>query len=236
MDSSKIAQRAGHWAGADMNTLANRTVRVAIPLILLCGALSGQVSSPAQTSGGEAISTPAVEAPKPKPLSDAKPHDDSFVIGADDSLAINVWKEPELSRTVMVRSDGKISLPLMGEMIAAGRTPLQLEKDISIKLQSFITEPQVTVMVQQINSEKYNILGQVQKPGAFPLTTTTTIVDAIAIAGGFRDFAKKKAVYILRQNTTGGESRLVFNYQDYIRGKNVSQNILLKPHDTIIVP
>jgi len=92
------------------------------------------------------------------------------------------------------------------------------------------------VMVEQINSEKFNILGQVGRPGSYPLTATTTIVDAIALAGGFKDFAKKKGVYILRKNAEGNESRIAFNYQDFIKGKDTNQNITVKPHDTIIVP
>jgi polysaccharide export outer membrane protein len=165
-----------------------------------------------------------------------KPHDNTFVIGADDLLAINVWKEPDISRSILVRSDGKISLPLVGEVVAAGQTPLQLEQVITARLKSYITDPEVTVMVQQVNSEKYNILGQVAKPGAYSLTATTTIVDAIANAGGFKDFAKKKGIYILRRNAEGTESRIAFNYQDFIKGKNTSQNFTLQPHDTIIVP
>jgi polysaccharide export outer membrane protein len=166
----------------------------------------------------------------------AKPHDNIFVIGADDVLAINVWKEPDLSRSIPVRSDGMISLPLVGEVLAAGRTPLELEKEIVTRLRNYVTEPEVTVMVQQINSEKFNILGQVTKPGSYPLTATTTIVDAIAIAGGFRDFAKKKGIYILRHAPDGSEFRISFNYQEFIKGKNSTQNIMLQPHDTVIVP
>jgi len=190
---------------------------------------SGQAGSGSQPASTEA-SAPATAAPG------TKPHDDSFIIGDDDMLAINVWKEPDASRTVPVRSDGKISLPLVGEVTAAGRTPLQLEKEISAKLLNYMTDPEVTVIVQQINSEKYNILGQVAKPGAYPLTATTTIVDAIATAGGFKDFAKKKGIYILRQNSGGGETRIAFNYQDFLKGKNTAQNIPLQPHDTVIVP
>jgi polysaccharide export outer membrane protein len=192
--------------------------------------------STAQPANAGTASSPAADAAQPAASPETKPHDDSFVIGDDDMLVINVWKEPDLSRTVPVRSDGKISLPLAGELTAAGRTPLQLEQDITARLKSYMTDPEVTVIVQQINSEKYNILGQVGRPGSYPLTVTTTIVDAIANAGGFKDFAKKKAIYILRQNTTGGESRLNFNYQDFIKGKNTSQNVVLMPHDTIIVP
>jgi polysaccharide export outer membrane protein len=165
-----------------------------------------------------------------------KPHDDTFVIGNDDVLAINVWKEPDISRSIPVRSDGKISLPLAGEIQAAGRTPLKLERDIASKLQSYISEPEVTVMVQQINSEKFNILGQVTRPGSYPLTNSATVLDAIALAGGFRDFAKQKSIYILRQGPVGGQSRISFNYKDVIKGRNPEQNVKLEPRDTIVVP
>ena len=136
--------------------------------------------------------------------STTKPHDGSFVIGDDDLLAINVWKEPDLSRSIPVRLDGRISLPLVGELQAAGRTPLQLELEITNKLRTYIAEPEVTVMVQEIHSEKFNVLGQVMKPGSYSLTVATTVLDAIAAAGGFRDFAKQKAIYILRQSPGGG--------------------------------
>jgi polysaccharide export outer membrane protein len=165
-----------------------------------------------------------------------KPHDDSFVIGNDDVLAINVWKEPDVSRSIPVRSDGKISLPLAGEIQAAGRTPLGLEREIASKLQNYISEPEVTVMVQQINSQKFNILGMVTKPGSFPLTNSATVLDAIALAGGFRDFAKKKSIYVLRQNADGTQSRISFNYKEVLKGQNPAQNIKLQPRDTIVVP
>ena len=166
----------------------------------------------------------------------ARPHVDTYVIGDEDLLVINVWKEPEVSRTVPVRSDGRISLPLIGEIQAAGRTPLQLEKDIAAKLQTYITNPDVTVIVQQINSQKFNILGRVLKPGSYPLTGSTTVLDAIAAAGGFQDFAKQKDIYILRAKPAGGETRLPFNYKDVIRGKHPEENIRLESHDTVVVP
>jgi len=164
------------------------------------------------------------------------PHDNGFIIGNDDRLAINVWKEPDLTKTIPVRSDGKISLPLVGEMQAAGRTPLQLEQEIAVKLKDFITEPEVTVIVEQINSQKFNILGQVSKPGSYSLVSAMTVLDAIAAAGGFRDFAKQKGVYILRKSAAGSETRIPFNYKDVIKGKNPEQNISLEPRDTIVVP
>jgi polysaccharide export outer membrane protein len=164
-----------------------------------------------------------------------KPHDNSFVIGNDDVLAINVWKEPDISRSIPVRSDGKISLPLVGEVQAAGLTPLMLEKDIATKLKSYIAEPEVTVMVEQVNSQKFNILGQVAKPGTYVIANSPTVLDAIALAGGFRDFAKRKSIYVLRHGATG-DTRLPFNYKDVSQGKNMAQNIKLQPGDTIIVP
>ena len=166
----------------------------------------------------------------------AKPHDDSFVIGNDDVLAINVWKEPDVSRSVPVRSDGKISLPLVGEIQAAGETPLKLEQGIAARMKNFIEDPEVTVIVQQVNSRKFNILGYVIKPGSYGLTSSATVLDAIALAGGFRDFAKQKSIYVLRQNPDGTQSRLPFNYKDVIKGKNSAQNVKLQPNDTIVVP
>jgi polysaccharide biosynthesis/export protein len=166
----------------------------------------------------------------------AKAHDNSFIIGNDDVLSINVWKEPDISKSVPVRSDGKISLPLVGEVQAAGTTPLKLEGEIAARLKSYISEPEVTVIVQQVNSQKFNILGQVNKPGSYPLTNSPTVLDAIAIAGGFRDFAKQKSIYVLRQNADGTQARLPFNYREVLKGQNIGQNIKLQPRDTIVVP
>jgi polysaccharide biosynthesis/export protein len=166
----------------------------------------------------------------------AKPHDRDFVIGNGDVLAISVWKQPDLSRSVPVRSDGKVSLPLIGEIKATGQTPLTLEEEITTKFKPFLAEPEVTVIVEQINSEKFNILGKVAKPGSYPLVNPTTVLDAIALAGGCRDFAKQNGIYILRRHPDGSEARLSFNYKDVIKGKNTAQNIDLQPRDTIVVP
>ncbi len=205
-------------------------------ILVLSGFLLGQSPTSAQPDRGLQDGTVAASPATPSAASVNKPHDNSFVIGDDDRLAINVWKEPDLSRTIPVRSDGKISLPLVGELQAAGRTPLQLEQDIAAKLKDYITEPEVTVIVEQINSQKFNILGQVTKPGSYSLSVATTVLDAIAAAGGFRDFAKQKGIYILRQNASGVETRIPFNYKEVIRGKNSQQNIKLEPRDTIVVP
>jgi len=194
----------------------------------------------AQAGPGGAATAPTANPAQPSQNVDAstapKPHDDSFVIGNDDVLAINVWKEPDISRSIPVRSDGKISLPLVGEVQAAGRTPLKLEVEIAARLKNYISDPEVTVIVQQINSQKFNILGQVNKPGTFVIANSPTVLDALALAGGFRDFAKQKSIYILRQNADGTQTRIPFNYKEVVKGQNPAQNIKIQPRDTIVVP
>ena len=162
--------------------------------------------------------------------------DSAYVIGANDVLAINVWKEPDVSRSVPVRSDGKISLPLVGELQAGGQTPRQLEQEITKRLQSYISEPEVTVIVTDSKSQKVNILGMVARPGAYFLTGNTTVLDAIAMAGGFKDFAKQKSVYVLRQAGDGTQQRMPFNYKDVIKGKSPEQNVRLQTGDTVVIP
>jgi polysaccharide biosynthesis/export protein len=159
-----------------------------------------------------------------------------FVIGTGDVLAVNVWKEAEVSRVVPVRSDGQISLPLVGEIQAGGRTAKQLETEITAKLTDYISEPEVTVIVQEIKSQKFNVLGMVMKPGSYMLTDPTTVLDAIAMAGGFRDFAKQKDVYVLRRAADGSQTRLPFNYKDVVKGLGSTQNVALQSNDTIVVP
>ncbi len=186
----------------------------------------GQVDKPNDTSA-------AATTDQSRPLAAV---DDSFVIGAGDVLAINVWKEPEISHAVPVRSDGKVSLPLVGEMQASGQTPRQLQAALKEKLQTYISDPDVTVIVQEVKSQRFNILGQVVRPGSYLLANTTTVLDAIAVAGGFRDFAKKKSIYVLRTKVDGSQARIGFNYNDVIKGKDPAQNIRLEPKDTLVIP
>jgi polysaccharide biosynthesis/export protein len=191
--------------------------------------------------GAFAQSGPASQPPSPATATDKRPSgkahsDNSYVIGANDALAIDVWKEPNVSRAVSVRSDGKISLPLVGELQASGQTPQQLEQEITKRLQSYISEPEVTVIVSESKSQKVNILGMVAHPGAFLLTSSTTVLDAVAMAGGFKDFAKQKSVYVLRQAPDGTQQKIPFNYKDVIKGKNPEQNIRLQSGDTVVVP
>ena len=207
-----------------------------------CGVLAGVICLAlslglwAQATPGATPPAPSTQATQNTDPTASKAHDNTFVIGNDDVLAINVWKEPDISRSIPVRSDGKISLPLVGEVQATGQTPLKLEQEIASRLKSYIGEPEVTVIVQQINSQKFNILGQVTRPGSYPIANAATVLDAIAVAGGFRDFAKQKSIYILRQNADGTQARLRFNYKEVVKGDNPAQNIKLQPRDTIVVP
>ena len=198
----------------------------------------GKPVSPASSAetdknGANAAQPPAADALPPR-VANVRP--DTYIIGADDVLAINVWKEPEISKTVPVRPDGMISLPLLGEIKARGLTPVQLEDQISDSLKKIMSDPQVTVIVSQVNSLTFNIMGQVARPGYFPLTRPMTVLDAIALCGGFRDFAKQKKIYVLRTGPDGKQERLKFNYKQVINGKNMAQNIQLQPHDTLVVP
>ena len=160
----------------------------------------------------------------------------TYVIGPDDLLAIDVWHEQELSRTLPVRLDGKISLPLLGEVTASGETPLQLQDFIAERLKEYLAHPHVTVIVQQPNSHSFNVVGEVQKPGAFVFGHRVCVVDAIAQAGVLRDFARPKKMYVLRTLANGSQQKLPVNYNDVITGKTPSANLVLQPHDTVVVP
>lgn len=217
-----------------MRTHADQVIAAA--LILLAGSLWAQAPTP-KSADDPYVAREATAAPTPAERTfQNREHEDSFIIGNDDVLSINVWKEPDISRSIPVRSDGMISLPLVGDVQAAGRTPLQLQQAITNRLQKYIDNPEVSVIVQQINSKKFNVLGQVTKPGSYPLTESTTVLDAIALAGGLRDFAKKKSIYVLRPNSHGGDTRIAFDYKAVIDGKHPEQNIRLEPHDTVVVP
>ena len=160
----------------------------------------------------------------------------TYVIGESDVLDVDVWKEKEISRLVPVRPDGKISLPLIGEIQASGMTPLQLQEDIAQRLKGFLANPEVAVIVTDPRSHHFNVVGEVAKPGTYPLTESMTVLDAIALTGGFRDFAKQTKIYVLRPMPDGTRAKLPFNYKDAIKGKNLQDNVTLKPGDTIVVP
>lgn len=161
---------------------------------------------------------------------------DEYLIGSGDSLQISVWKEPEASvPTVVVRPDGKITMPLIKEVEVAGLTPRQAEAVITERLGKFITDPNVTVVVATINSKKIYLIGAVRKEGTLAYTYGMTVMQALSEAGGLNDYAKRKKIYILRTEN-GREYRLDFNYEEVIRGERMEQNGVLLPGDTIVVP
>jgi polysaccharide export outer membrane protein len=159
-----------------------------------------------------------------------------YLIGPDDILSVNVWKEPEISRNLPVRPDGNISLPLVGDLMASGRTPVQLQNEIRQQLVTYLSNPEVTVVVQEAKSHKFNIVGEVGKPGSYVMSSPMTVLDAIALAGGLRDFAKETKIYVLRINSDGTRSRLPFNYKQVIKGASLNADLQLEPRDTIVVP
>lgn len=159
----------------------------------------------------------------------------SYTIGANDILSIHVWKEPELSREIVVTPDGKISFPLIGEIEAQGKTVTELKNLISGKLLAFVTAPEVTVTVKESRSRTVYAIGKVRRPGPYPLVADMTVIQALSAAGGLAEWADEKNIVIIRKQD-GKETQINFNYRDFTRGRNVEQNILLQPGDTILVP
>jgi polysaccharide export outer membrane protein len=165
----------------------------------------------------------------------AATEDPNYSIAPEDVLTIDVWKEPEISRTVPVRRDGKISLPLLNDLQAAGLTPTQLGAEIVEKLRATIVHPQVTVIVAQMSSLRIYILGQVTRAGAYPLVPDMTVMQALSIAGGFTPYANLKKIYVMRSEN-GASKIFPMNYKEVVSGHKPQQNIPLKPGDTIVVP
>ena len=161
--------------------------------------------------------------------------DPNYIIGAQDVLDISVWKENQLTEVVPVRPDGKISLPLLNDVQAAGLTPTQLAAQITQSLKKFLTDPQVTVIVREINSRRVYLLGEVTRAGAYPLLPGMTVLQALSSGGGFTQFANVKKIYVLRVEN-GKQEKFPFNYKDVIGGKDTGQNIVLRAGDTIVVP
>jgi polysaccharide export outer membrane protein len=158
-----------------------------------------------------------------------------YLIGATDVLNIYVWKEPDLTQDVTVLPDGKITFPLIGDIQAQGRTVTELKKDITDKLKDYVTAPEVTVVVRQVNSRNIYTLGKLNTPGPYPLAPGMTVIQALSVAGSFAEWADEKNIRVIRREG-GKEIQYRFNYKDFISGKNIEQNILLKPNDTIVVP
>lgn len=173
--------------------------------------------------------TPAPEAHSAGPSVPA-----DYVIGADDTLHISVWKEPDMTVSLPVRPDGKISIPLLDDVQAAGMTPMQLAASIKTKLKKYIEDPRVTVVVTAMNSQRIFVLGEVSHSGPMALLPSMTVLQALSSAG-FTQFSNLKGIYLLRTQD-GQETKIPFKYKDAIRGKSAQTDLMLKPGDTIVVP
>jgi polysaccharide biosynthesis/export protein len=159
-----------------------------------------------------------------------------YVIGPDDVLSIVFWRDKDMSADVVVRPDGRISLPLVNDIQAGGLTPSQLRDAVSSEARRYVEDPNVTVVVKQINSRKLFITGQVEKPGPYTMTGPTTVLQLISMAGGLREFAEGKRILIMHTDKNGKQFAHGFNYREVIAGKNLAQNIELQPGDTVVVP
>lgn len=204
--------------------------RAWVPLVLtFCGSIFAQVQPPV-TDPKPPVA--AEEKPDVTAASAGAPVDPkSYKIGPEDVLLVRIWREPDLSGLVSVRPDGKINLQLVGEIDAADTTPTELEARIGKAYEKVLKSPIVTLQVQKVESKRYLLSGEVGKSGAFPLVRPMTVLEALTIAGGIKEFGNGKKIVILR-----GKERLKFNFNEVIKGKKLEQNILLQPGDHIIVP
>jgi polysaccharide biosynthesis/export protein len=194
---------------------------LAVPAVMSQTVASNRPSSGLPAAVDNTRSVPSLAAPE-------------YVIGADDTLHIAVWKEPDFTATLPVRPDGKISMPLLNDVQAAGLTPMQLAGLLTDRLKKYVADPRVTVIVTQMNSQRFHVLGEVLHPGTMPLLPRMTVLQALASAG-FTPFAKTKDIYVLRPSGTT-QQKIPFNYKRVVKGEALNQNITLKPGDTIVVP
>jgi polysaccharide export outer membrane protein len=210
-----------------------------LTIALLLGAFPTQAAPREKQAPPAATAQPATDTAQP-PAATAQPPDttaldSSYFIAPGDVLKILIWKEPELSTEAFVRLDGRITVPLLGDLMAAGRTPDDLSSEIQLKLGRFLEVPQVTLSVSQAISARFYVIGEVAHPGAFPLPSRISVVQALALAGGFREFAKKESIRILR-NRGGEQTAIPFNYREVEAGLRLEQNIFLEAGDSILVP
>ncbi len=227
-----------------MLTPSSRPLMFAAPALALCMAVTAAAqSNPAPTPGPPPAAPagppaapqqpPAPSAAAPEAGAEATPGD--YVIGPGDVLAIVVWRQPDMSAEVVVRPDGRISLPLLNDIDVAGLTPEQLRTKLTTEAKRLVQDPNVAVVVKQINSRRVYITGQVAKPGPYPLTTSMNVLQLISSAGGLLEYADEKNIVIMRPDD-GRTQTFTFNYKDVLNRKNLKQNIDLKPGDTVIVP
>lgn len=225
----------GVWSDPRNSIVMKNLMCVALsPLVL--AVLSGHLVA-AQAGAAKPAPGKAGNAPPPGATLPADPAEvpTGYVIGAEDVLTVVFWREKDLSGDVIVRPDGRISLPLLNEFQAAGLTPDQLREQVLSAADKYLQDPNLTIVVKQINSRRVFITGMVNKSGPYSLMAPTTVVQLIAMAGGLQDYAHKKNIVVMRVEN-GQSVSYRFNYEEVIEGKNLKQNIELKPGDTVIVP
>jgi polysaccharide biosynthesis/export protein len=203
-------------------------------LLLGMGLLAAGMTAQTGTAAGVDASSSTSGSTAAASTSGGDQESGDYVIGADDQLHISVWKETDLTETLPVRPDGKISMPLLGDVPAAGMTPTQLGDSIREKLKKYIADPRVTVVVTAMNSRRVFVTGEVTHSGPMPLLPHMTVLQALS-AAGFTQFANLKGIYLLR-NEGGKQERIAFNYKDVVKGLHPEENIALRPGDTIVVP
>ena len=214
---------------------AFRSVEFWLALSVVGGAATLAAQGPAAVSKDvPAVVRPAQPQATATVPAGVKPPDD-YVIGADDVLTVMFWRDKEMSADAIVRPDGKITLPLINEVQAAGLTPDQLRERVLVEAGRFIEDPSPSVIVKTINSRKVFITGEIGKPGPYPLMAPTTIMQLLVVAGGLKDYAHSEKITIMR-NENGKPTSYRFNYKEFVKNKNLRQNIELKPGDTVIVP
>jgi len=217
-------------------TASFRSKNIASALTVVAVVVAAATGATAQAPGpGLSGKAAATRAGVPAAVAPAVPIPTEYIIGADDVMSVVFWRDKELSADVTVRPDGKISLPLLNDIQAAGLTPAQLKDRISEEAKKYVEDPNVTVEVKAINSRKVFITGEVRKPGPYPLTGSATVLQLISIAGGLGDYAKGEKITIVRAEG-GKQTSFRFNYKEVLNQKKLAQNIELKPGDTIIVP
>ena len=205
--------------------------KAAIAALLLIGSIALAQDPPAQPAANSASSPASAGTTNAAPSSPAGPE---YVIGPDDVLHIAVWREADLTATLPVRPDGKISLPLLNDVQAAGLTPQQLATSVTEKLKKYISDPRVTVVVTAINSKRIYINGEVFHAGPMPMVANMTVLQALS-AAGLNQFANTKRIYVLR-TANGKQQKLPVNYRKLLKGEEIEQNYALQPGDTIVVP
>ena len=211
-------------------------MKTAALIILACSMVCVTQAQSANSTKNDKKATDAKAAKDAVPSAVQSPATDpGYKIGPQDVLKVDVWREDQLTRTVPVRPDGKITLPLLNDVQAAGLTPMELAGSIREELKNYINNPQVTVSVSEINSRRVYVNGEVTRPGAFPLLPQMTVLQALSSSGGFTQFARVKSIYVLRSQN-GHKVKLPFNYKSAINGKNAEQDLELQPGDVIVVP